>query len=72
MFVSVPTGGVCVLEGRIAVTALGEQRVFLAHFDRYQIEGRYLDLLPPAPDIETARQELGQAQEVFEWLNRQL
>ena len=49
-----------------------EQRVFLARFDRYQIEGRYPTLLPPAPDIETARQELEQAKEVFEWLSHQL
>jgi HEPN domain-containing protein len=49
-----------------------EQRVFLARFDRYQIEGRYPSLLPPAPDIETARQELEQAKEVFEWLSHQL
>jgi HEPN domain-containing protein len=53
--------------------ALSEvQRVFLARFDRYQIEGRYPSLLPPAPSIETAREELGQAREVFEWLSRQL
>jgi hypothetical protein len=37
-----------------------------------QIEGRYPSLLPPAPDIETARQELEQAREVFEWLSHQL
>ena len=49
-----------------------EQRSFLARFDRYQIEGRYPSLLPPAPDIETARQELEQAKEVFEWLSHQL
>jgi len=45
-----------------------EQRVFLARFDRYQIEGRYPDLLPPAPDVETARAEVGAAQEVLAWL----
>jgi hypothetical protein len=49
-----------------------EQRVFLARFDRYQIEGRYPSSLPPAPGIETARQELEQAKEIFEWLNHQL
>ena len=49
-----------------------EQRVFLARFDRYQIEGRYPSMLPAAPDVETARQELRQAKEMFEWLNQQL
>jgi len=48
------------------------QRLFLARFDQYQLEGRYPDMLPMAPDIETARNELRQAQEVFEWLNQQL
>ena len=49
-----------------------EQLIFLARFDRYQIEGRYPNVLPPAPDIDTARQELRQAREVFEWLSQQL
>ncbi len=49
-----------------------EQRLFLARFDRYQIEGRYPDMLPAAPDIALAREELKQAQEVFDWLNRKL
>ena len=48
-----------------------EQRVFLARFDRYQIEGRYPDLLPPAPDADMARQELNQVREMLEWLNQQ-
>lgn len=49
-----------------------QQRLFLARFDQYQLEGRYPDMLPMAPDIETARNELQQAQEVFEWLNQRL
>ena len=49
-----------------------EQRLFLARFDRYQIEGRYPDMLPAAPDMALARGELKQAQEVFDWLNRKL
>jgi HEPN domain-containing protein len=49
-----------------------EQRVFLARFDRYQLEGRYPDRLPSRVDVQTARTELRQAQEVFEWLSRQL
>lgn len=30
------------------------------------------DMLPMAPDIETTRNELRQAQEMFEWLIQQL
>ena len=60
------------LAERTTLTLSEEQRVFLARFDRYQMEGRYPDLLPAAPDVETARRELEQAQEVFEWLSRQL
>ena len=36
------------------------------------LEGRYPDVLPIAPDIEIARNELRQAQEVFEWLIQRL
>jgi len=49
-----------------------DQRLFLARFDRYQLEGRYPDTLPVAPDGKTARNELRQAKEVFEWLIRKL
>jgi HEPN domain-containing protein len=49
-----------------------EQRAFLARFDRYQIEGRYPALLPTAPDVKTAREELEQAEEVFQWLSQRL
>ena len=42
---------------------------FLARFDRYQIEGRYPDMLPPAPDLETTQQELKKAEEILQWLN---
>jgi HEPN domain-containing protein len=48
------------------------QRVFLARFDQYQLEGRYPDMLPVAPDIKTARNEVRQAQEVLEWLIQRL
>ena len=60
------------LAERTALTPSDEQRAFLARFDRNQLEGRYPDLLPAAPDVETAREELKQAEEVFQWLNRQL
>ena len=42
---------------------------FLARFDRYQLEGRYPDMLPPAPDIDTTQEELDQAHEMLQWLN---
>ena len=48
------------------------QRTFLARFDRYQLEGRYPDLLPVSPSLDLARRELEHAEEVFEWLNSQL
>lgn len=49
-----------------------EQLIFLARFDRYQLEGRYPNMLPVAPDVDTARWEMRQAWEIFEWLNQQL
>ena len=42
---------------------------FLARFDRYQLEGRYPDMLPPAPDIASTQEELDQAREMLQWLN---
>ena len=48
-----------------------EQLSFLARFDRYQLEGRYPDMLPPAPDIETTQEELKQAEEILQWLTAQ-
>lgn len=54
------------------LTLSTEHTVFLARFDRYQVEGRYPDLLPAAPSVAVARAELARAQEVFEWLNQQL
>jgi HEPN domain-containing protein len=44
---------------------------FFARFDRYQIEGRYPDLLYPAPDRKTTQQELEKASEMLQWLNEQ-
>ncbi len=48
-----------------------EQRVFLARFDRHQLEGRYPNALPGIEDPRAANEELQRAREVFEWLNRQ-
>lgn len=58
------------IERRIAERA-PEQIDFMARFDRYQIEGRYPDMLYPAPDIETTQQELEKAGEMLKWLNTQ-
>ena len=60
------------LAERTGLTFSEEQVTFLARFDRYQIEGRYPDLLPAALGIEAAREELEQARGVFEWLRQQL
>lgn len=60
------------LAERTALSVSEPQRLFLARFDQYQFEGRYPDILPMTPDIETARNELRQAQEMFEWLIQQL
>lgn len=60
------------LAERTELSVSEPQRLFLARFDQYQLEGRYPDMLPIAPDIETAHNELTQAQEVFEWLIQRL
>jgi len=60
------------LAERAELELSGTQRLFLARFDRYQLEGRYPDLLPAAPTMQSARAELEQAREMLEWLNRQL
>lgn len=49
-----------------------EQRIFMARFDRYQVEGRYPALLPAPPDQDAARAELKLAGELFQWLKHQL
>ena len=60
------------LADRTDLTYSEEQRVFLARFDRYQIEGRYPDLLPSPPSQDVAHSELKLAGELFQWLKRQL
>jgi len=58
--------------GELAKLDLSQDQLdFLARFDRYQLEGRYPDMLPPAPDIKTTREELNQAKEILQWLNAQ-
>ena len=60
--------------GRFMVGKLHDRgaAVFVSDIDRYQIEGRYPDLLPPPPSQDVARAELKLAGELFQWLKRQL
>lgn len=46
-----------------------DQLTFLARFDRYQIEGRYPDISPSEPDLETTQKELEKAGKLLEWIN---
>lgn len=46
-----------------------KQRLFLARFDRYQLEGRYPGPDRDRVDLSSARQDLTKAQELFEWLS---
>jgi len=57
---------------RTDLEATGQQREFLARFDRYQVEGRYHDPILAPVTMEAAKKELGEAKEIFEWLIRQL
>ena len=49
-----------------------EQVTFLARFGRFQIEGRYPEVLDPEPSREHAEQDLRQVEELFSWLTTQL
>ena len=49
-----------------------DQKVFLARFDRYQIEGRYPKMLGVPRSIGVAKEEMRQAAEVYQWLIKQL
>ena len=44
------------------------QRELLAELDRYQLEGRYPELLDPPPSRAEADAELARAKELLEWL----
>lgn len=48
-----------------------DQKGFLARFDRYQIEGRYPDALPPEPTETTTLGDLKTAGEMLKWLKNQ-
>lgn len=59
------------LAAQTGLQLTAEQSAFLGRFDRFQIEGRYPDVLPVELDYKTANQELTRAREVFEWLENQ-
>jgi HEPN domain-containing protein len=45
---------------------------FLSEFDRYQLEGRYPDMIESPPTQQEAREAMEKAEEVFIWLMQQL
>jgi HEPN domain-containing protein len=49
-----------------------DQRLFLAKFDRYQMEGRYPENLPDLPPFEAVKNDFSKARELLEWLKNQL
>lgn len=60
------------LADKAALPLSGEQREFLGEFDRYQLEGRYPELLDAPPEQEEAETALSSAGEMVEWLKNQL
>ena len=59
----------CALAG---LSPAADQAAFLARFGRYQIEGRYPELLEPEPSRAVAASEMQTAEELLTWLTRQL
>lgn len=49
-----------------------EQLDLLADMSSFNLEGRYPDLLAPAPTMAEAREYARRAEEVFKWLMRKL
>ncbi len=47
------------------------RREFLAHLQRYCVEGRYPEAAPVAPSRDDVVLDLGRARETLEWLTRQ-
>ena len=47
-------------------------RDFLKMFGVYQMEGRYPDVFPQAPDLDLARRRLGEAERIYQWLTNLL
>ena len=60
------------LADRAGLSLAEEQRDFLGEFDRYQIEGRYPELLEASPGREETDTALKAADEMFKWLKSQL
>ncbi|MDT7041772.1 HEPN domain-containing protein [Candidatus Nitronereus thalassa] len=48
-----------------------ETKIFLAEFDRYQLEGRYPENLMEPPDTGEAQEQMARAQEIYQWLTKQ-
>lgn len=49
-----------------------ERREFLAYLQRYCLEGRYPESLPPTSSFKEAESGLREAREVLQWLSRLL
>lgn len=66
------THNLLLLADKTALALSDGQKLFLARFDQYQIEGRYPEMLPIAPTQEKADQEIIAAQEFLLWLKLKL
>jgi HEPN domain-containing protein len=66
------THNLLLLADKTGLALRDEQKLFLARFDQYQIEGRYPEMLPTAPTQEKAAQEMATAQEFLLWLKQKL
>jgi len=64
------THNLLLLAKKANLKLLKEQKLFLARFDRYQLEGRYPDTLSTAPDLETAVQEMDAVGDFLKWLTK--
>lgn len=53
------------------LTPSERQRLFLARFDRYQLEGRYPDTLVDTLEASKAQEELEEARKMLQWLINQ-
>ena len=54
------------------ISPAADQAAFLARFGRYQIEGRYPELLEPEPSQAVAESEIETAEVLLTWLTPQL
>ncbi|MHC5053128.1 MAG: HEPN domain-containing protein [Planctomycetota bacterium] len=60
------------LAERAGVSVSPERREFLAHLQRYCVEGRFPETMPVAPSHDEVRAGLTEARETLEWLSLQL